>query len=68
MNYKILNRPRRLRDHPVLNSMMTELLLSKRDLVMPVFVTDSDEKPVPVPSMPEIFRWPVDLLAERIGE
>ena len=68
MNYEILNRPRRLRDHPVMNSMMTELLLSKNDLVMPVFVTDSDEKPAPIPSMPEIFRWPVDLLAERIGE
>jgi porphobilinogen synthase len=68
MNYEILKRPRRLRDHPILNSMMTEMRLSKRDLVMPVFVTESDEKPVSIPSMPEIYRWPVHLVSEKIEE
>ncbi len=68
MNYEMFNRPRRLRDNPVLNSMMTERFLSKSDLILPVFVTESDEKPVPIPSMPEIFRWPVNLLAKRIEE
>lgn len=68
MSYEFLNRPRRLRDHPVLNSMTTESHLSKSDLVLPVFVTESDENPVPIPSMPEIFRWPVNLLTEKIVE
>ncbi len=68
MSYEFLNRPRRLRDHPVLNSMTTETHLSKSDLVLPVFVTESDDDPVPIPSMPEIFRWPVNLLTEKIGE
>ena len=68
MSYEFLNRPRRLRDHPVLNSMTTETHLSKSDLVLPVFVTESDENPVPIPSMPEIFRWPVNLLTEKIVE
>ncbi len=68
MSYEFLNRPRRLRDHPVLNSMTTETHLSKSDLVLPVFVTESDENAVPIPSMPEIFRWPVNLLTEKIVE
>ena len=68
MSYEFLNRPRRLRDHPVLHSMTTETHLSKSDLVLPVFVTESDENPVPIPSMPEIFRWPVNLLTEKIVE
>lgn len=68
MSYEFLNRPRRLRDHPVLNSMTTETHLSKSDLVLPVFVTESDENPVPIPSMPEICRWPVNLLTEKIVE
>ena len=68
MSYEFLNRPRRLRDHPVLNSMTTETHLSKSDLILPVFVTESDENPVPIPSMPEIFRWPVNLLTEKIVE
>ena len=68
MSYEFLNRPRRLRGHPVLNSMTTETHLSKSDLVLPVFVTESDENPVPIPSMPEIFRWPVNLLTEKIVE
>jgi len=48
--------------------MTTESHLSKSDLVLPVFVTESDENPVPIPSMPEIFRWPVNLLTEKIVE
>lgn len=68
MSYELLNRPRRLRDHPVLNSMTKETHLSKNDLVFPVFVTESDENPVPIPSMPEIFRWPVNLLKEKLVE
>ena len=68
MSYEFLSRPRRLRDHPVLNSMTTETHLSKSDLVLPVFVTESDDNPAPIPSMPEIFRWPVNLLTEKIVE
>ena len=68
MNYEFLNRPRRLRDHPILNSMTIETRLSTSDLVLPVFVTDGSEEPVPIPSMPEIFRWPARLLPEKIEE
>ena len=48
--------------------MTTETHLSKSDLVLPVFVTESDENPALIPSMPEIFRWPVNLLTEKIVE
>ena len=48
--------------------MTTETHLSKSDLVLPVFVTENDENPTLIPSMPEIFRWPVNLLTEKIVE
>lgn len=51
-----------------MNSMVTELHLSKSDLVLPVFVTESDDSPVLIPSMPEIYRWPVNLLPEKIED
>ena len=68
MNYQFPNRPRRLRDHPVLNPMMTELRLSNNDLVLPLFVTEEREEIVAIPSMPEQFRWPVERLVEKIIE
>lgn len=68
MNFEINNRPRRLRDHPVLNSMIVETALSTDDLVLPVFLTEEGDSPVPIPSMPEIFRWPVSIIIEKIEE
>jgi len=57
-----------LRDHPVLNSMIVETALSTDDLVLPVFLTEEGDSPVPIPSMPEIFRWPVSIIIEKIEE
>jgi porphobilinogen synthase len=68
MNFEIHHRPRRLRDHPVLNSMITETSLSTDDLVLPVFLTEEGESPEPISSMPEIFRWPIGLLVEKLDE
>lgn len=68
MNFEINNRPRRLRDHPVLNSMIVETALSTDDLVLPVFLTEEGDSPVAIPSMPEIFRWPVSIIVEKIEE
>ena len=67
MKLEINNRPRRLRNHPILNSMITETRLSTDDLVLPVFVTE-EESPTPISSMPEIFRWPTSLLVEKLEE
>ncbi len=68
MKYEILNRPRRMRDHPVLRSMMTETHLTKDDFVLPVFLTSEGDSPIQIPSMPEIFRWPIDLLLDKLVE
>lgn len=57
-----------MRDHPVLNSMIVETALSTDDLVLPVFLTEEGDSPVPIPSMPEIFRWPVSIIIEKIEE
>ena len=68
MNFEINSRPRRLRDHPVLNSMISETHLSTDDLVMPVFLTEEGETAAPISSMPEIFRWPTNILVEKLAE
>ena len=68
MNFEIHHRPRRLRDHPVLNSMITETSMSTDDLVLPVFLTEEGESPEPISSMPEIFRWPIGVLVEKLEE
>ena len=68
MNFEIHHRPRRLRDHPVLNSMITETSLSTHDLVLPVFLTEKGKSPEPISSMPEIFRWPIGVLVEKLEE
>jgi porphobilinogen synthase len=33
-----------------------------------VFLTEEGDSPVPIPSMPEIFRWPVNIIIEKIEE
>jgi porphobilinogen synthase len=48
--------------------MIVETALSTDDLVLPVFLTEEGDSPVPIPSMPEIFRWPVSIIIEKIEE
>tara|TARA_B100001057_G_scaffold19389_2_gene17872 strand:- start:517 stop:1440 length:924 start_codon:yes stop_codon:yes gene_type:complete len=48
--------------------MIVETALSTDDLVLPVFLTEEEDSPVPIPSMPEIFRWPVSIIIEKIEE
>lgn len=68
MNYEIFNRPRRMRDNPALRSMITETHLSKDDFVLPIFLTSQGDSPSEIPSMPEIFRWPINPLLDKLEE
>lgn len=61
-------RPRRLRRTPALRALVRETELSADDLVYPVFVSESIEAPVDVPSMPGIRQWPIGAVADHVQQ
>ncbi len=61
-------RGRRLRSSPALRSLVRESRLLPAQLVLPLFVDETTDRPRPVPSMPGVERLPVDALVERAGE
>jgi porphobilinogen synthase len=58
-------RMRRLRRNEVLRRMVAETTLSVNDLIYPLFVVEGKGVREPVPSMPGIDRFSVDLLVEE---
>ena len=66
MNFNFTHRPRRLRNNPILRSLISENSLRHSDFVLPVFISEQAVEPEPIPSMPEIFRWPLNLLVPQI--
>ncbi len=65
-------RPRRLRGQPQLREMLQRVSVRRRDLVLPVFVTEGTGVRRPVASMPGVAQMSVDVatdwLAARAGE
>ncbi len=57
-------RLRRLRRSPGLRTLVREHALAPEHLVLPIFVTEVEDQPTEISSMPGVFRWPVD----RVGE
>ncbi|MEQ8329876.1 MAG: porphobilinogen synthase [Longimicrobiales bacterium] len=53
-----------LRRTPALRALVRETRLDPGSLVWPVFVTEVEDEPVEVPSMPGVYRWPVAALDE----
>ena len=66
MNFNFTHRPRRLRNNPILRSLISESSLRHSDFVLPVFISEQAVEPEPIPSMPEIFRWPLKHLIPQI--
>lgn len=58
-------RPRRLRYSPGLRRMVSEHHLRCTDLIYPLFVSEVDDQPVEIESMPGQFRWPVEQVAAQ---
>nr|WP_269812960.1 porphobilinogen synthase [Ornithinimicrobium sediminis] len=56
------HRPRRLRTTPAMRRLVRETRLSAADLVLPVFVREGIEEPVPVTSMPGVVQHTRDSL------
>ncbi|ACE83750.1 porphobilinogen synthase [Cellvibrio japonicus] len=54
---------RRLRRTPVLRALVRETQLSMNDFILPIFVEEGIAEPVPIKSMPDVFRYPESELA-----
>jgi porphobilinogen synthase len=64
----MLYRPRRLRNTDALRNLVRETVLTKDDLVYPVFVKDGTGIKEPISSMPGQFRFSVDTLKTECEE
>ncbi len=56
----LVRRPRRLRAHPVLRAMVRETVLTRQDLIMPIFIDPKPSTVRPIPSMPGICNYGLD--------
>ena len=56
-----------MRRTPALRALVREEHLRPEQLVLPVFVTEVEDEPTEIPSMPGVHRWPVDHLHEVAG-
>ncbi len=60
----LVSRMRRLRQ-PKIRDMVRETELTNNDLVYPMFISESDTKPVEIASMPGQFRYPLNMVADE---
>ena len=63
----LLTRPRRLRRTPAIRALVQESSLSSDDLMLPLFVTEDEEKSE-IESMPGVYREPISSLPQRCKE
>ncbi len=61
-------RMRRMRTHAFSRRLMQEQALGVGDLIYPVFVQEGENTKTPIPSMPGVFRWSLDLLVQEAKE
>ncbi|MFQ6135509.1 MAG: porphobilinogen synthase, partial [Nitrososphaerales archaeon] len=61
-------RMRRLRRTERIRRMVRQVRLSPDDLIYPLFVQEGIDEPVPVPSMPKVYRFSVEQAVEDVRE
>ena len=64
----LIQRPRRLRRTAALRRMVQETKLSVNDLIYPVFVMEGENKQEEIVSMPECYRYSLDLLVKEVAD
>ncbi|PVU93455.1 hypothetical protein BB561_003268 [Smittium simulii] len=52
--------------HPVQRLWCSDTLITKANLMFPLFISDTPNAKEPIPSMPEQYRWGVDMLKEYL--
>lgn len=60
-------RGRRLRSSEALRAMVAEHNVQPTDFIAPVFVMEGNNKKVEIPSMPDYYRYTLDMLLEEIN-
>jgi porphobilinogen synthase len=63
-----VSRPRRLRQTPALRAMVRETELNPADFLYPLFIRPGKDVKNEIRSMPGIYQWSVDLLADEVRE
>ena len=61
-------RGRRLRVSPAIRDMVQEYNLTTSDFIAPMFVVEGQNKQEPIPSMPDYYRFSLDLLVKEARE
>jgi porphobilinogen synthase len=64
----LIHRPRRLRLNEGLRSLVRETELSVNNLIYPVFVMEGENLRQEIPSMPDCYRYSLDLLLKELTE
>ncbi len=62
-----MKRFRRLRKTESLRRLVRETTVSPADFIYPIFVSETAKKPEEIPSMPGIYRWPLECVLEEIS-
>ncbi|WP_028121284.1 porphobilinogen synthase [Epilithonimonas tenax] len=65
---KMISRNRRLRTNDSIRSLIRETSLTTNDLVLPMFVTEGDNKKEAISAMPGVFRQSLDLTVKTVKE
>lgn len=65
---ELIRRPRRLRRSSAVRELVHETDVRVTDLIYPVFVVEGEKVKEPVPSMPGIYRYSVDMLKIHLKE
>jgi porphobilinogen synthase len=62
----MLIRPRRLRYTPGIRRLVRETELTVNDLIYPLFIMEGENQKVAIPSMPDCYRYSLDLLLKEV--
>ena len=68
MSFMLPTRPRRLRRTAPLRNLVTQHSLTVNDLIYPMFVIPGDQLTESIASMPDVFRFSIDLLLEEVSD
>lgn len=63
-----ITRLRRLRKTAGIRNMVRETVLHAHDLIMPIFVAEGTQVKAPIPSMPGVYHFSLDLLDQEVTE
>ncbi len=67
-NIHLTSRPRRNRKSAVIRNLVQETHVSPSQLIFPMFLVEGKNQKIPIASMPNIYRYSLDLLLAEIGE